>query len=86
MDENVIRFLKDRNDVKEFLNSVYSIVDESIQKYRERNFKNLMINFGCTGGQHRSVYCAENLAKHIKDKFDVLVSVNHTNISKEDLF
>jgi len=43
-----------------------------------------MINFGCTGGQHRSVYCAEKLAEHINDKFDVEVLVNHTELEKKD--
>jgi len=85
LDENVIGFLKDRNDVKDFLNSIYSIVDESTKKYLQRGFKNLMINFGCTGGQHRSVYCAENLARHLNEKFDVSVIVNHTQLSKKDI-
>jgi len=85
LDENVIRFLKERADVKDFLNSVYLIVDESTNKYLQRGFKNLMINFGCTGGQHRSVYCAENLAKHLNKKFDVTVVVNHTQLSKKDI-
>lgn len=85
LDENVIRFLNDRSDVKEFLNSVYSIVNESVAKYLKRDFKNLMINFGCTGGQHRSVYCVESLANYIREKFDVSVLVNHTQIHKKDL-
>ena len=85
LDENVIDFLKDRNDVKDFLNSIYSIVDESTKKYLKRGFKNLMINFGCTGGQHRSVYCAENLARHLNEKFDTSVIVNHTQLSKKDI-
>jgi RNase adaptor protein for sRNA GlmZ degradation len=85
LDDNVIRFLNDRNDVRDFLNSVYSIVDESVKNYIQRDFKNLLINFGCTGGQHRSVYCTENLAKHVKDTFNVSVVVNHTQLSKKDI-
>jgi aminoglycoside/choline kinase family phosphotransferase len=85
LDEDVIRFLNDRNDVRDFLNSVYSIVDESVKNYIQRDFKNLLINFGCTGGQHRSVYCTENLAKHVKDTFNVSVVVNHTQLSKKDI-
>jgi len=50
----------------------------------KRDFRNLMINFGCTGGQHRSVYCAEKLAKHIKENFDVSITVNHTQLNKMD--
>jgi len=78
LDEEVIRFLNAKNSVKDFLSSVYSIVDNSVNNYIKRDFKNLMINFGCTGGQHRSVFCAENLAKHLKEKFDILIEVNHT--------
>ncbi|MBK9099139.1 MAG: phosphotransferase [bacterium] len=82
-DENVINFLKNKSNVKNFLESVYSIVDAAVNNYSERGFKNLMINFGCTGGQHRSVYCAENLAKHITKNFKVDVSLNHTQINKK---
>ena len=83
-DADVINFLKDKNDVKDFLNSVYSIVDESVKKYIDRGFTNLMINFGCTGGQHRSVFCAENLFQHIKQKFDVNVEINHNQLKRMD--
>jgi len=84
LDKSVISFLENRTEVKEFLNSVYTIVDDSVKNYKKRNFKNLMINFGCTGGQHRSVFCAENLASHLKDKFDVLVRINHNQLEKKD--
>jgi aminoglycoside/choline kinase family phosphotransferase len=84
LDENVIHFLNDRVDVKEFLDSIYLIVDGSVKKYLHRDFKNLMINFGCTGGQHRSVYCAENLARHLKKNFNVSVDLNHTQLNKKD--
>jgi aminoglycoside/choline kinase family phosphotransferase len=82
-DENVINFLQNRSDVKKFLEDVYSIIDAAVKNYSERGFKNLMINFGCTGGQHRSVYCAENLAKHIADNFEVDISLSHTQINKK---
>jgi len=84
LDDNVIQFLINKNDVNEFLKSVCTIVDESVKKYIDRDFKDLMINFGCTGGQHRSVYCAENLAKHLRDNFDVSVFVNHTQLAIKD--
>jgi len=84
LDENVIHFLNDRIDVKEFLDSIYLIVDRSVKIYLHRDFKNLMINFGCTGGQHRSVYCAEKLAVQIKENFDVSVEVNHTQLNKKE--
>ena len=84
LDKNVIRFLNEKKDVKEFLNSIYSIVDKAVNNYIHRDFKDLMINFGCTGGQHRSVYCVENLAKHLKENFNVLVEVNHIQLAKKD--
>jgi len=83
LDHEVINFLKGQNDVKEFLDHICFVVDKAIANYMRRDFKNLMINFGCTGGQHRSVYCTENLASHIKEKFDVLVDVNHTQLNKK---
>ncbi len=83
LDKNVIRFLQNRVDVKKFLDHIFIIVDEAIENYQKRNFSNLMINFGCTGGQHRSVYCAKNLADHIKEKFDVQVLVNHIQLDKK---
>ena len=64
MDEPVINFLDKEEAMQKFLEHVYGIVDYSVEKYRSRGFKNLMVNFGCTGGQHRSVYSAEHLAVH----------------------
>ncbi len=83
-DKSVIRFLDNTNNVKEFLDSVYSLIDNSVENYNERKFKNLMINFGCTGGQHRSVYCAEKLADHLRQKFDVKIDLNHTALNRKD--
>ncbi|MGB5286930.1 MAG: RNase adapter RapZ, partial [Ignavibacteriaceae bacterium] len=82
LDAEVIQYLAEKDSVKDFLNSVYSITENSVKNYIKRDFNNLMINFGCTGGQHRSVYCAESLAKHLKDNFDVQVEVNHTQLDK----
>jgi RNase adaptor protein for sRNA GlmZ degradation len=77
LDEEVIHFLEKENEVISFLNNVYALVDQSVDKYLSRDFTNLNICFGCTGGQHRSVFCAEQLRKHIEKKFPVLVIVNH---------
>ena len=52
-----------------FLENVFSLVSQSVQKYLKRGFSNLMVNFGCTGGQHRSVYSAEMLQKYLSEKF-----------------
>jgi len=85
LDENVILFLSKKEKVNDFMNSVNSIVGGSVTNYITRDFKNLMINFGCTGGQHRSVYCAEKLANHLKKNYDVLVKVNHSQLSNKGI-
>lgn len=84
LDKDVINFLEQKSNVNEFLNSVYSLVDKTITNYIERDFKNLLINFGCTGGQHRSVYCAEKLVEHLRQKFEINIKLNHTQIRKLD--
>ncbi len=76
-DKEVIRFLENESEMSEFLNHVFAIVDQSVKKYIKREFTHLMVSFGCTGGQHRSVYCAENLSKHLKKNFDVNIIINH---------
>ncbi len=84
-DKQVVEFLNNQADIKEFLEDVRSIVDRAVNNYLQRNFTNLMINFGCTGGQHRSVFLAEELAHHIKKKFNVEVSLNHTELDKKEM-
>jgi RNase adaptor protein for sRNA GlmZ degradation len=61
----------------EFLSSVYAVVDISVEDYIARGFENLTINFGCTGGQHRSVYAADAVARHLRNKYGVKIVVNH---------
>jgi RNase adaptor protein for sRNA GlmZ degradation len=53
------------------------LIDQTVEDYQRRNFTDLMVAFGCTGGQHRSVYCAERLARHLRDTFQVNVEVRH---------
>ena len=65
------------SNIGEFLNEVYRIVDKAVENYIERSFTNLTVNFGCTGGQHRSVYSADTLAKHLKEKYGVKVELEH---------
>ena len=79
MDKNVQQFLDEHTRMNEFLNSVYNLVDISVEDYIKRGFESLMINFGCTGGQHRSVFAAEQTARHLKNKYKVKVLVNHLN-------
>ena len=61
----------------EFLNSIFDVVDISVEDYIKRNFESLSVSFGCTGGQHRSVYAADALARHLKNKFKVKIEVEH---------
>ena len=79
LDKPVMDFLEQQTDMPVFLNGVFSIIDISVSDYIKRDFKSLMINFGCTGGQHRSVYAAEALARHLRNKFKVKIQLTHTN-------
>ena len=85
MDEPVIRFLEDDGEVFRFMEHVYGVVDPHVETYARRGFSSLMVSFGCTGGQHRSVYCAESLARHLSEKYpDISVSLEHReqNVAK----
>ena len=73
----VQEFLEQKSEMRLFLNSVKTIVDQSVKKYLERGFNHLMVNFGCTGGQHRSVYAAAKLAEHLKNNYPVNVVLLH---------
>ena len=77
LDEPVIRFLEDDGEITKFLESVYRLADAHVERYLERGFTSLMFAFGCTGGQHRSVYSAQHLAEHIHEKFGVEVLLCH---------
>ncbi len=79
LDKPVKDFLEQQTKMPDFLNSVYSIVDINVEDYIKRGFENLCINFGCTGGQHRSVYAAEAVARHLRNKFKVKIVLNHSN-------
>ena len=63
--------------MSEFLNSIYNIVDIAVEDYIKRDFTSLTVNFGCTGGQHRSVYAADTLARYLRNKFKVKIELNH---------
>ena len=77
-DEPVIRFLEDDGEIIQYLEHVYAMVDPHVETYYKRGFTSLMVGFGCTGGQHRSVYCAEHLARHLADKYpDVRIHLIH---------
>ena len=68
-DAPVIEFLEAKGEVQVFLEHVYGMVDPAVGNYVERGFRNLMVAFGCTGGQHRSLYCANHLAVHLKERY-----------------
>ena len=86
LDANVIRFLEEDGEVTTFLEHCHALTDATIERYIERGFTNLMISYGCTGGQHRSVYCAQHTAEHIAKKFNVKVELIHREQNIEQTF
>jgi len=76
-DMPVIDFLDSKDDMACFLSHVYALVDQAVERYLERGFHHLMVSFGCTGGQHRSVYAAEHLSQHLREKYPVHIQLNH---------
>jgi aminoglycoside/choline kinase family phosphotransferase len=76
-DKDVKDFLEQQTTMPGFLNSVFDIVDMTVEDYIKRGFESLMVSFGCTGGQHRSVYAADALARHLKNKFKVKIELRH---------
>lgn len=83
-DNEVIDFFKENKDMDNFLKPVKKLVATTVKRYIKRNFTNLQVNFGCTGGRHRSVYAAEQLAKFLSKKYDVRVVVRHIEREIED--
>jgi aminoglycoside/choline kinase family phosphotransferase len=81
-DQPVIDYLNQQESVHQFLASVMSLVDASVNNYQRRGFKNLMVSFGCTGGQHRSVYLAEQVAKRLQGRNGVEVVLRHRELEK----
>ena len=82
-DAPVAEYLEQQESVHKFLEQVESLVDASVSAYQRRGFQNLMVSFGCTGGQHRSVYLAEQLAKHLHSKNGVEVVLRHRELEKQ---
>lgn len=80
-DEKVINFLNEQKEMQDFLINIYKIIDPAIENYLSRNFTDLMISFGCTGGQHRSVYAAEKLQTHLNQKYpEIVTELAHINL------
>lgn len=86
LDRQVIDFLEEDGEVFDFLEHCYALVDSTVKRYIERGFTNLMVAFGCTGGQHRSVYCAQHMAEHLSQEFKVRVELLHREQNIEQLF
>jgi aminoglycoside/choline kinase family phosphotransferase len=83
-DQPVIDYLNQQESVHQFLASVMSLVDASVNNYQQRRFKNLMVSFGCTGGQHRSVFLAEHVAKRLRGRNGVEVVLQHRELENLD--
>lgn len=81
-DAPVIDYLNQQESAHQFMANVTALVDASVSTYQRRGFKNLMVSFGCTGGQHRSVYFAEQLAKHLRAQNGVEVVLHHMQLEK----
>lgn len=79
LDKPVMDFLEQKTEMNNFLNSVWDLIDINVEDYLKRGFENLSINFGCTGGQHRSVFAAEQTARHLRNKYKIKVNLEHTN-------
>ena len=86
LDQSVITFLNNEKDMHHFLTAVYAITGQSVEQYITRGFTNLAINFGCTGGQHRSVYAAQYLAEQLHAQYGVTVNLIHREQNIEQLF
>ncbi|MDP4261604.1 MAG: RNase adapter RapZ [Bacteroidota bacterium] len=76
-DKAVKDYLEQQTQMLPYLNSVFDIVDMTVEEYIKRDFESLMVSFGCTGGQHRSVYAADALARHLRNKFKVKIDLRH---------
>lgn len=77
MDPEVQQFLEEKSTMAEFLAPVFSLVSNSVEVYLDRGFTHLSVNFGCTGGQHRSVYAAEKMADYLRNNYPVKVVLQH---------
>ncbi len=83
-DSEVIRFFQNDPEVERFLYHVNDLLDMMVTNYQKRNFTDIMVAFGCTGGQHRSVYCANRLADYLKSKYDLDIQVRHRELEMKD--
>lgn len=84
-DKDVIEFLENEGEVGTFLVNVFGLVTQAIDNYLDREFNFLSVNFGCTGGQHRSVFSAEKLYHYLHERYDIKIRLNHLMSEKWNL-
>ena len=84
-DLKVIEFLRKNEEVQKFIENVKNLIEISIENYLKRDFGHLMINFGCTGGQHRSVFMAEYFAEYLKNKYNVRIMIRHRELEMKEI-
>ena len=84
LDKSVQDFIEKESSAKDFLKNIYEIIDKTINNYTDRNFTNLQINFGCTGGQHRSVYCAQKTAEHLSENKNIVIDLHHIALENKE--
>ncbi|MCB0334862.1 MAG: hypothetical protein KDD62_01110 [Bdellovibrionales bacterium] len=80
LDSEVIQYLSKDPLVEEFLSRSIALVEQHVRVFLDRNFDYVSVAFGCTGGQHRSVFCAESLCASVRENFDIQVSVEHIQL------
>jgi aminoglycoside/choline kinase family phosphotransferase len=83
-DEEVKKFIREESDAEKFLSNVFALIQQTIDVYISRKFTHLMISFGCTGGQHRSVYCTDRMAEYLKSIPEIEVNVHHIELEKRN--
>ena len=83
-DKEVKEFLDTEENMQRFLKDVYDMIEAAVDNYTSRDFSHLMVSFGCTGGQHRSVYAAENLNSHLKSKYEgkIITEIKHVEFPR----
>ena len=84
-DPEVAAFFESYKEPERFLSQVQAIVGDTVETYQSRGYTRLMVCFGCTGGRHRSVYCAEQTAKFIRERYDCNIFLHHVEQGKMNL-
>ncbi len=79
-DKEIIDYLDKQQDVQEYLSHAQSLIINAINNYKSRNFTDISVAFGCTGGKHRSVYCANTIAESLKNEHDVIIELTHRDV------